>query len=110
FLHDGNHFLYLVTGVSVEQNGVYRGSLNGKVNQRILADQSSVVFAGGRLLFIRENTLMAQPFDAARGQIVGEVFPVTEGVSFTTAANYAPVTVSEAGVLLYKSVGVGNNQ
>jgi len=110
FLPDGSHFLYLVTGVSVEQNGVYRGSLNGKENQRILADQSSVVFAGGRLLFIRENTLMAQPFDAARGQIVGEVFPVTEGVSFTTAANYAPVTVSEAGVLLDKGVAVGSNQ
>src|SRR5262249_52777654 len=112
FLPDGRHFLYLVSSVSGEQNGVYLSSLDGKENRRVLPDVSSAVFAAGRLLFIRENTLMAQPFDAASGQIVGEVFPVAESVAFTTVvANYAQVTVSETGVLLYKSgVAGGNNQ
>jgi serine/threonine protein kinase len=108
FLPDGRHFLYLVNGISAEQNGVYLSSLDGKENRRVLADQSSVVFAAGRLLFLRETTLMAQPFDAASGQIVGEVLPVAESVSFTTTtANYVPVTVSETGVLLYESGDVG---
>jgi serine/threonine protein kinase/Tol biopolymer transport system component len=113
FLPDGRHFLYLVTFLSVEQDGVHLSSLDGKEDRRVLADQSSVVFAAGRLLFIRENTLMAQAFDAASGQTVGEVFPVAESVSFTSVGNYAPVTVSEMGVLLYETGGVGlgsNNQ
>jgi Tol biopolymer transport system component len=50
---------------------------------------------------------MAQPFDAARGQTVGEVLPVAGGVSFTSVLNYAPIAVSETGVLLYKSGGAG---
>jgi hypothetical protein len=71
---------------------------------------SSVVFAppahGGRnghILFVRENTLMAAPFDAASAQLAGDVFPVAEGVSFTTDAVYVPTTVSENRVLLYQT-------
>jgi serine/threonine protein kinase/Tol biopolymer transport system component len=110
FLPDGRHFLYLLSGT--EQGGMYLSSLDGRENRRILADQSTVVFARGRLLFIRENTLVAQPFDVASGQIAGEVFPVAQNVSFTTVAAYAPVTVSETGVLLYEIGGPGrsNNQ
>jgi eukaryotic-like serine/threonine-protein kinase len=110
FLPDGRHFLYLLTSVSAEQNGVYLSSLDGKENRRVLADQSSIVFAADRLLFLRGTTLMAQPFDAASGQIAGELSPVAENVSFTTFANYAPVTVSETGVLLYKGVAGVSNQ
>jgi Tol biopolymer transport system component len=111
FLPDGRHFLYLISRSSEEQNGVHLSSLDGKENRRVLADDSSVSFAAGELLFLRENMLMAQPFDAAAGETVGEVRTVAEGVSFNTVANYAPVTVSETGVLLYASGGVtGSNQ
>jgi hypothetical protein len=89
FLPDGRHFLYLVTAESLENNGVYLSSLDGSENRRVLADVSSVVFApltsGGRaghLLFIRDNTLMAQPFDAGSAQLSGDAFPIAEGVSF----------------------------
>ena len=109
FLPDGRHFLYLFSGLPVEQDGVYLSSLDGKENRRILAQQSSVVFAAGHLLFIRQNTLMAEPFDAVRGQIVGEAFPVAESVSAITFFSFAPVSVSETGVLLYESAGVARN-
>jgi eukaryotic-like serine/threonine-protein kinase len=112
FLPDGRHFLYLVTRISPEKNGVYLSSLDGQENRRILADVSSAVFAptapgsrGGHLLFLRENTLMAQPFDAVSGQTSGDVFPVVEGVTFGSVGGTALVTVSENGVLLYASVG-----
>jgi serine/threonine protein kinase len=110
FLPAGRHFLYVVTGISVEQNGVYLGSLEGTDSRRILADRSTVVFAAGRLLFIRENTLVAQPFDASSGQVQGEAAPVAEGVSLTFPVNSEPITVSDNGVLLYESGGrVGQN-
>ncbi len=112
FLPDGRHFLYLVTRISPEKNGVYISSLDGKENRRILADTSSAVFAplapgsrAGHILFIRENTLMAQPFDAVSGQTSGDVFPLAEGVTFSTVGGFAPITVSDNGVLLYATGG-----
>ena len=112
FLPDGRRFLYLVAGFSGEQNGVYMSSLDGKVNQRVLADVSNVVVSANRLLFIRDNTLMTQQFDVSSGQVRGEVLPVAEGMSLTTNLAYAPVSVSETGVLVYQPGGIGgqNNQ
>jgi Tol biopolymer transport system component len=103
FLPDGRHFLYVGFQLSTEANGIYVASLDGKENRRVLPDVSSVVFAAGRLLFIRENTLMAQPFDSTSGRTVGEAFPIVQGISFGGALIWAPVTVSETGVLLYQS-------
>jgi serine/threonine protein kinase len=101
FLPDGRHFLYLGTGISVEQNGVYLSSLDGKENRRVLADVSSVVLAPGRLLFVREGSLMVQSFDAASGRALGEQVPIVEGVP-TDPNNYSQVTVSGTGVLVYR--------
>jgi hypothetical protein len=108
-LPDGSHFLYTETGASPEKNGVYISSVTGKENQRVLADVSSVVFAVGHLLFIRETTLMAQPFDAGKGQTSGDAFPIAEGVSFDNAISFAPVTASESGMLLYASSGAAGS-
>ena len=114
FLPDGRHFLYLVRGSAAEKNGLYVGSLDGKENRRVLADLSGAAFAPpagsdhtGHILFVRENTLMAAPFNAASAQVSGDVIPVAEGVSFTSNGTYLPATVSENGVLLYETGGTG---
>jgi dipeptidyl aminopeptidase/acylaminoacyl peptidase len=78
-----------------------------------LTDVSSVVFApasgerNGHLLFLRENNLMAQPFDARSLQTSGDVFPVAEKIALANTNNYAPVSVSENDVLLYWAGGSG---
>ncbi len=115
FLPDGRHFLYLVRSGAVEQIGVYASSLDGKENRRILADLSGAVFAPparsdrtGHILFVRENTLMALPFNASSAQVSGDVFPVAEGVSLTSNNTYLPATVSENGVLLFETGGAAS--
>jgi Tol biopolymer transport system component len=111
FLPDGRHFLYVSNRGSADQNGIYLSSLDGSENRRVMPDLTSVVIAAGRMLFVRESTLMAQHFDSVRGQAAGETFPVAEDISATRLAGYAPVTVSETGLLLYESGGeVGRNQ
>jgi Tol biopolymer transport system component len=105
FLPGGRNFLYVVTRTSAEENGIYFRSLDGKENRRILSDESTVVFADGHLLFIRENTLMAQPFDGEKGQTLGDPIPVAAGVSLTSNVVYAPVTASDTGILVYESGG-----
>jgi hypothetical protein len=74
FLPDGRHFLYLLFAQSAEQNGIYLASLDSKENRRVLPDVSSSVFAAGRLLFIRENTLIAGTFDEQSAQIRATAF------------------------------------
>ncbi|MBZ5676582.1 MAG: protein kinase [Acidobacteriia bacterium] len=112
FLPDGRHFLYLVSGSTADKDGTYVSSLDGTENRRVLADRSSAQFAVsaagsrlGHLIFVREDTLMAQPFDAGKAQVWGDVFPVGEGLSFTGVNNFAPVAVSGNGVLLYWTGG-----
>ena len=102
FLPDGRHFLYLMTGAAVEKEGIYFSSLDGRESQRVLADVSRAVYAppargtwSGHILFFRGTTLMALPFDAVSGQVLGDVFAVAEG-----AGGGVP-TASDTGVLVY---------
>jgi Tol biopolymer transport system component len=110
FLPDGQHFL--VASSRGEENGIYVSSLDGKEIRRLLPDLSSAVYAApssrtgeqvGRLLFVRDNALMAQPFDAESAKLLANAFPVAKGVSLTANNIYAPTTASETGVLLYES-------
>jgi len=119
FLPGGHRFLYTLNSPSPEARGIYLGSLDGSQSRRILEDASSTLFApsapGGRagyLLFIRENTLMAQTFDTSSGKLSGSIFPVAAGVTPSAAlGGLMPVTVSQSGVLLYTgSVGFGSFQ
>jgi Tol biopolymer transport system component len=112
FLPGGHNFLYVLTRASPEENGIYFRSLDGKVNRRILPDESTAIFAGRHLLFVRESTLMAQPFDGEKGQALGDAVPVAAGISLTSNVVYAPVTASESGLLIYERGGAvsGNTQ
>ena len=55
----------------------------------------------GRLLFLREGTLMSQPFDVERLALVGDPVPVVERVgSFRDGAYFA---VSDNDTLVYRT-------
>lgn len=103
FLPDGRHFLYLREPANVEQAGIFLASLDGGPERRILADVSGLAFARNTLLFIRDNTLMAQPLDPSNWTPQGATISVAAGVSKTNNVNYAPVTASETGLLLYQT-------
>ena len=103
FLPDGRHFLYYVNFAKPERTGIYVGSLeDGVPPVRLLPDASPARYTlpavrggSGHLLFIREATLMAQPFDPQTLRLTGEVFPVAEPVT--------QFSVSESGALAYMS-------
>jgi Tol biopolymer transport system component len=68
---------------------------------------SSATAARGHLLFSRERTLLAQPFDAKHLQVTGEAFPVGEKVQYFPAFGFAVFTASENGLLAYQAGGAG---
>jgi eukaryotic-like serine/threonine-protein kinase len=104
FLPDGKHFLYLRTGTP-EIIGIYAGSLDAKPGEqskeRILATGLAAPYVDGNLFFLRDGTLMAQPFDAGKLQLQGEPVPVAEHVGAELSAGY--FSVSPAGVLAYRT-------
>jgi serine/threonine protein kinase/Tol biopolymer transport system component len=113
FLPDGQHFLYNIQSGRKETRGIYLGSLDGKLKQRLLGDNSNAVYAasgasGGYLLFLRDEALLAQPFDARQLKLTGEPMPVVERVGRYPNFPRGNFSVSEGGVLLYD--GSGNRQ
>ncbi len=114
FLPDGRHFLYNIYSGQKEHRGVFLGSLDDKVNRRLLVDNSNAVYApaasgGGFLLFARESALLAQPFDAGTLQLMGEPLPVADQVGSNfdgtggahTRRNF---TVSNTGLLAFDAI------
>jgi eukaryotic-like serine/threonine-protein kinase len=108
FLSDGQHFVYLR---APENPGIYVGSLDTKPEQqsskRILATSLMAVYAPsadtntGRLLFMRDGTLMTQLFDERKLEAVGEPVLVAEHVgSFLLSATFS---VSASNVLAYRA-------
>src|SRR5678815_4569965 len=53
------------------------------------------------LLFVRGETILAQPFNAERQELTGEAVAVAEGVWNAPTAGQASFTVSDAGVISY---------
>jgi Tol biopolymer transport system component len=104
FLPDGKHFVYLRQG-SPEVRGIYAGSLDAKPaeqsKERILAVQYGAPYVDGNLFFVREGTLLTQPFDEKKLQLAGEAIPVAEHVGAERSAAW--FSVSPTGVLAFRS-------
>jgi Tol biopolymer transport system component len=109
FLPDGKHFLYFVRfgglGTSNENNGIKIGSLDGSPPSFLIRTQSNVAYASGHLLFLRDTTLMAQPFDPERRALSGDAVPLAEQVQAEPASAVGVFAASEAGVLVYQTGG-----
>jgi serine/threonine protein kinase len=103
FLPDGRYFLYYVTGTPGTR-GVYVGDLSGSSSVRLLdADAAAVHAPPGHVVFVRQNTLFAQPFDAATRAVAGEPVRVAESVTTEPAYFVAALSASPAGPIVYRT-------
>ena len=108
FLPDGQRFLFMAgpTGNDTGSNQVYLGSLDSKDRRLVVAASSNVVYASGYLLFRRENSLMAQPFDEKRGETTADAVPIAENLRFDAGITRGVFSASRTGLLLFQSGGV----
>jgi eukaryotic-like serine/threonine-protein kinase len=109
FLPDGRSFLFQFLTPSTDAAGIYVGTLDGSAPVRVLdgADQAMYASAPGRptgfLLYRRQNTLMAQPFDPVARRTIGEVMPVADAVGSGPNTGSGAFSVSPGGVLAFSS-------
>jgi len=106
FLSDGRHFLYFTRSSQGEASGTYAASLDDKEKKLVFRSRSNVVLAtAGYLLFVRDGTLMAQPFDEQDRSVHGDAVPLFDGVLENPSYSRSIVSVSTNGVLAYGGAG-----
>jgi Tol biopolymer transport system component len=99
FLPDGRRFLYLTIGRQGGPNDLCLASLEVPERTCVRGAVSPVAYdPSGYLLFVRDGTLRAQPFDATRGRFEGDdpatlvddpidIEVIWQGVRFSASAN-----------------------
>jgi Tol biopolymer transport system component len=107
FLPDGKHFLYLaanhMSGKS-ESSAIYAGSIDGGNPKLILQTNARALYSSGNLLYFRDGSLMAQPFDVDLLELRGDA--VSLGQVLRENGNWGiMVSASENGVLVFQSGG-----
>jgi eukaryotic-like serine/threonine-protein kinase len=103
FLPDSNHFLYFAHGSTTPDSGIYLASLDSKDRKLLLRNDSNAIYAApGYLLFVRDNTLMAQRFNVRSLSLEGEAKPLADHVAVNTDTWRSILTASASGELLYQ--------
>jgi Tol biopolymer transport system component len=109
-LPDGRHFLFLASKliagamkVREEDVGIFLGSTVSRETRRLLPDKSNAVYAPpGFVLFRREQTLMALPFDVEALKATGAPIPVADKIQFSFRAD-GVFSASSTGRLVYRT-------
>ncbi len=97
FLPDGRHFLYQ------EGTSVFVGSLDSKEVKQLLTDGAAAIYAPpGWLLFVSNEALRAQRFDATRLELKGEAVALAKSAGFLAQVRGLPFSVSENSVLIWE--------
>ncbi len=108
FLPDGRHFLYMATGEKAEDSAYRVGLLDSTESKLLAPAQTLVTYAPpGYLLFVRDKTLVAQPFDANARKTTGEPIPLAEHIG-TNSVGLATFSVSRDGTLAYRTGETGD--
>jgi eukaryotic-like serine/threonine-protein kinase len=106
FLPDGRQFLYLAQNSrgAGEKNAIYAASLDAGKPKLLFNANTNVAYTfPGDLLYYRERTLLARPFDPKSLRFTGEAFPVAENVQYFATFAQAVFAVSDQGLLAYQT-------
>jgi len=103
FLPDGRHFLYMAANQKPDVSEYRIGSIDSAETKSLASAQTALAYAPpGYLLFVKDRTLVAQPFDAKALKITGEPVPLAEQIG-TDTVGLARFSVSRDGVLAYRT-------
>ena len=119
-LPDGNRFIYLSRGESASVSStIYLSSLDRPEERTLLVKDASAAPAYSPahgthpeyLYWLRQQALVAQPFDSKHARLLGDSVPVpgAEVVTLTAALGRSSVSVSNDGTILF-GTGSGRYQ
>ena len=104
FLPDGRHFLYWArSSRGVQEHALYVGTVGSTDAKQLMKSETRAIYVPGYLLFLRDQTLMAQPFDAERLTLTGAASPIADHVATNTTTNRPIFSASNNGTLVYQT-------
>jgi serine/threonine protein kinase len=105
FLPDGRRFLYSIWSTIPEHAGVYLASLDSTETVKVLDSASKAQYVPiGMLLFVRNRTLFAQPFDLERTRLTGAPALLADAIYESVVAGFSGFSASDTGVLVLRNV------
>jgi eukaryotic-like serine/threonine-protein kinase len=107
FLPDGRHFIYIVARSDVADRMVYARSLDGGAPVPVVRSVGSAAVIPGFLLYVRDESLVAQRFDSERLALSGEPMRLAATVMVGRGPGRSGFTVSPNGVLAFRASGLG---
>ena len=96
FLPDDRHFLFASRGLP-DRVGIWLATLDDNAPIRVVSGATQAIYWDGQLLFIRDDALLAQPFDPKQNQLTGEARPIGEP-NFGAQGAFG---ASRSGVVVY---------
>lgn len=104
FLPDGQHFLFWSRNSlgAVEQT-LYAGKVGSLEATVVMKGISAGTYGSGYLLFLRDQTLLAQPFDPDSLKLSGTATPMAEHIAINDATSVPEFSASNNGVLVYQT-------
>jgi eukaryotic-like serine/threonine-protein kinase len=101
FLPDGRHFVHLGVGADRSGFAISVGSIESAASRELVRSRASATYAAGYLLFRRETTVVAQPFDADRLELSGTPVTVADNVGFNAITYQGLFSASQSGALAF---------
>jgi WD40 repeat protein len=108
FLPGGNTFLYLAANHFVpgsRATALHLRTLDGTSDRIVMQTLANVAYVDGRLLMLRDSTLVSQPFDAKRGVLTGTPSVVAHNVRVDSSTWHA-VFDAASRTLIYEPGGM----
>jgi Tol biopolymer transport system component len=106
FLPDGRRFLFSIVQGDASVSGIYVGSLDGGEPVRVTTEATSGVYAPpGYLLRVVNGALVAQPFDARRAKLTGDLAVIAQSIGEGKGIFRGLFSVSESGMLAHLGMG-----
>jgi eukaryotic-like serine/threonine-protein kinase len=113
FTDRGKAVLFLATHHSPnlkDQASVRYVRLDGSGEREVLRLETNVRVAAGHLLFVRDTTLFAQPFDASRGALSGAPRPIAQDVLYDPSTWRGIFAATDRRLIFGTGLSVGTSR
>src|ERR1700741_2963807 len=79
--------------------------LDGVMAKLLIKVSSNMAYSNGYLLYVRQKSVVAQPFDLGNLQLFGDASPVVGKVEFSGDKSRGVFSISNNGILTYQVPG-----
>ena len=107
FLPDGRHFIYQAETSARENWAIFIGSIDAPVRRKLVQSDYAQFAAPNLLVYTQRENLVAQTLDLSTLALTGQPAVIATSIALLGTNGRAAFSVSDTGVLVYKSRSEG---